>query len=175
MSDEIRNKKPNTEDDESSREISTSDLAGTRRPTSRTIPIEPDIERNERTGGERTGTEPAEAATKNPANPSSAGRRATATAPAMEQETGPLFAGSEANQLRSRWDAIQVAFVDEPRQAVQQADHLVADTMKRLAEIFAEERNNLEHQWDKGEGVSTEDLRVALRRYRSFFSRLLSV
>jgi hypothetical protein len=65
--------------------------------------------------------------------------------------------------------------VDEPRRAVEQADSLVAGTMKRLAEIFADERNKLESQWDKGENVSTEDLRLALRRYRSFFSRLLSV
>jgi hypothetical protein len=100
---------------------------------------------------------------------------ATAPAPAMAQETGPLFTGSEANELRSRWDAIQVGFVDEPRRAVEQADNLVAGTMKRLAEIFAEERNKLEHAWDQGENVSTEDLRQALRRYRSFFGRLLSV
>ena len=101
--------------------------------------------------------------------------RAAAPAPAMAQETGPLFTGSEANELRSRWDAIQVGFVDEPRRAVEQADNLVAGTMKRLAEIFAEERNKLEHAWDQGENVSTEDLRQALRRYRSFFGRLLSV
>jgi hypothetical protein len=100
---------------------------------------------------------------------------AAVPAPAMEQERGPLFSGSEANDLRGKWDAIQVGFVDEPRRAVEQADSLVAGTMKRLAEIFAEERNKLENQWDKGENVSTEDLRLALRRYRSFFSRLLSV
>ena len=82
---------------------------------------------------------------------------------------------AEANDLRGKWDAIQVGFVDEPRRAVEQADSLVAGTMKRLAEIFADEGNNLESQWDKGEDVSTEDLRLALRRYRSFFSRLLSV
>ena len=103
------------------------------------------------------------------------GGTGAATAPAMERETGPLFASSEASDLRRRWDAIQVAFVDEPRKAVEEADTLVAGTMQRLAEIFAEERNKLENQWDKGENVSTEDLRLALRRYRSFFSRLLSV
>ena len=81
----------------------------------------------------------------------------------------------EANDLRARWDAIQVAFVDEPRRAVAQADNLVAGTMKRLAEIFAEERSKLESQWDQGENISTEDLRLALRRYRSFFGRLLSI
>lgn len=101
--------------------------------------------------------------------------QSAAPAPAMEQETGPLFTGSEANDLRRRWDAIQVGFVDEPRGAVEHADNLVAGTMKRLAEIFAEERRRLEHQWDQGENVSTEDLRLALRRYRSFFTRLLSV
>ena len=70
---------------------------------------------------------------------------------------------------------MQVAFVDEPRKAVEDADSLVAATMKRLAEVFAEERQKLEHQWDRGDNVSTEDLRQALRRYRSFFSRLLSI
>ena len=100
---------------------------------------------------------------------------ALAAAPAMERESGPLFSGDEANELRSRWDAIQVGFVDEPRRAVELADNLVAGTMKRLAEIFTDERSMLEGQWDQGENVSTEDLRLALRRYRSFFSRLLSV
>ena len=104
-----------------------------------------------------------------------AGATGAATAPAMESEAGPLFARSEASELRRRRDAIQVAFVDEPRKAVEEADTLVAGTMKRLAEMFAKERNNLERQWDKGENVSTEDLRLALRQYRSFFSRLLSV
>jgi hypothetical protein len=101
--------------------------------------------------------------------------RGTAAARALEQETGPLFAGNEANELRARWDAIQVGFVDEPRGAVEQADNLVGGTMKRLAEVFAAERSKLEGQWDQGENVSTEDLRLALRRYRSFFGRLLSV
>ncbi|HEY2119527.1 MAG TPA: hypothetical protein VGH37_10115 [Candidatus Acidoferrum sp.] len=100
---------------------------------------------------------------------------ATGAAPAREQETGPLFSTREANELHSRWDTVQVGFVDEPRRAVEQADNLVAGTMKRLAEIFAEERSKLEGQWDHGENVSTEDLRLALRRYRSFFSRLLLV
>jgi len=92
-----------------------------------------------------------------------------------EQERGPLFSSEEATNLRSKWDAIQVGFVDEPRRSVQEADGLVAAAMKRLAEQFAAERSNLEGQWDRGSDVSTEDLRVALRRYRSFFGRLLSV
>jgi hypothetical protein len=99
----------------------------------------------------------------------------TATAMAKDTESGPLFSSDEAANLRSQWDAIQVAFVDEPRRAVEQADVLVALAMKRLAEQFAEERSRLEGQWDRGGDVSTEDLRLALRRYRSFFGRLLSV
>lgn len=87
----------------------------------------------------------------------------------------PLFPSQETQQLRDRWHSIQTGFVDEPRKAVEDADSLVAATMKRLAEIFAGERDRLESQWDRGDDVSTEDLRVALRRYRSFFDRLLSM
>jgi len=98
----------------------------------------------------------------------------TATAPARE-EVIPLFAPDESQNLRARWDAIQVGFVDEPRRSVEEADHLVAETMKRLAESFFNERQDLEHEWDRGGNVSTEDLRIALRRYRSFFGRLLAI
>ncbi|HSC45808.1 MAG TPA: hypothetical protein VLC94_08250 [Candidatus Acidoferrum sp.] len=107
-------------------------------------------------------------------SPTTVGNSGTA-AKADEENSGPLFSGEETANLRSRWDAIQVGFVDEPRRAVQEADSLVAAAMKRLAEQFAQERSNLEHQWDRGGDVSTEDLRIALRRYRSFFARLLSV
>ena len=106
---------------------------------------------------------------------SQAGVGGTATAMAKEPESGPLFSQEEAGNLRTKWDAIQVGFVDEPRRAVEDADSLVAMAMKRLAEQFAEERSRLEGQWDRGGDVSTEDLRVALRRYRSFFGRILSV
>ncbi len=87
----------------------------------------------------------------------------------------PLFVENEAQDFRSKWEKIQTGFVDEPRKAVQDADNLVAATIKRLAEVFAEERSKLERDWDRGDNVSTEDLRLALRRYRSFFDRLLSV
>jgi hypothetical protein len=87
----------------------------------------------------------------------------------------PLFPSAELDDLRMRWKEIQTAFVDEPRKAVEQADGLVASAMKRLAEVFAQERSGLEQQWDRGDSVSTEDLRVALQRYRAFFDRLLSV
>jgi hypothetical protein len=85
-----------------------------------------------------------------------------------------LFPDNELNDLRARWDKAQIGFVDEPRAAVEQADSLVATVVKRIAEQFANERAELEHQWDRGDDVSTEDLRLALRRYRSFFDRLLA-
>lgn len=95
-------------------------------------------------------------------------------AAAMETNT-PLFEQGETEEFRSRWNNIQVQFVDEPRRSVEQADELVAHTMKRLAEMFARERERLEQDWDRGDNVSTEDLRIALQRYRSFFDRLLTV
>jgi hypothetical protein len=99
----------------------------------------------------------------------------TAVARAPEEEKAALFASNESSELRARWDSIQVGFVDEPRRAVEEADALVSQTMKRLAEIFAGERQKLEQQWDRSENISTEDFRVALRRYRSFFARLLAI
>ena len=87
----------------------------------------------------------------------------------------PLFSESETGAFRSRWSNIQTAFVDEPRRTVEDADKLVASVMQRLAEGFANERSGLEKQWEQGDNVSTEDLRVALQRYRSFFDRLLKL
>ena len=103
-----------------------------------------------------------------------ASARATPAA-AGSSTPAPLFPNNELEGLRNRWSEVQTAFVDEPRTAVQQADGLVAAAMKRLAEVFAEERSKLEQQWDRGDNVSTEDLRIALQRYRSFFQRLLSI
>jgi hypothetical protein len=103
-------------------------------------------------------------------------RTNTSSAQAAEtDERTALFSPDETNSLRGQWDSIQVGFVDEPRQAVEKADALVAGAMKRLAEVFAAERERLEKQWDRGDSVSTEELRLALRRYRAFFGRLLSV
>ena len=86
----------------------------------------------------------------------------------------PLLPSDQNRRFTMRWDEIQTGFVDEPRESVEQADALVADLMQRLASNFADERKQLESQWDQGDDVSTEDLRVALTRYRSFFERLLS-
>src|SRR5215510_15066734 len=90
------------------------------------------------------------------------------------ERPGALLPSQEGQELRHRWDTIQTEFVDEPRRSVEDADGLVAQTMKRVAEVFAQERTTLEQQWSRGEDVSTEDLRVALKRYRSFFDRLLA-
>jgi hypothetical protein len=89
-------------------------------------------------------------------------------------QPGQLFPENELSEFRTRWDKVQIRFVDEPRAAVEQADGLVATVVKRIAEQFAAQRAELEHQWDRGDNVSTEDLRQALRRYRSFFDRLLA-
>ena len=88
---------------------------------------------------------------------------------------GPLFHDEELQGFRSRWDQVQASFVDEPRLAVEQADGLVANMVRRLAEEFSTARADLERQWDTGGDVSTEELRQVLRRYRSFFNRLLPI
>jgi hypothetical protein len=88
---------------------------------------------------------------------------------------GGLFADDELAGLKARWDAVQSGFVDDPRDCVQKADGLVADLVQQLTTGFGQARSRLEEQWSRGEQASTEDLRVALQRYRSFFERLLSV
>jgi hypothetical protein len=103
-----------------------------------------------------------------------AAQGATATAEEDAART-PLLPQSESEALHQRWTDVQAQFVDDPHRAVQDADALVAELMQRLAKMFADERGNLEKQWSAGGEVSTEDLRMALRRYRSFFERLLSV
>jgi len=90
-------------------------------------------------------------------------------------DTPTLLEKSEAVNMRTQWQEIQTAFVDEPRNAVERADKLVASAIQRLAQVFADERGKLETQWSRGDQISTEDLRVALQRYRTFFDRLLSI
>jgi len=101
------------------------------------------------------------------------GAPASAKPPAGDSH--PLFSEEETRRFRSEWDAIQIGFVDEPRRSVEKADGLVANVIQRLATVFSEEKSRLEGQWDRGEDVSTEDLRINLQRYRSFFDRLLKV
>ena len=100
--------------------------------------------------------------------------RAEAAAREESAEVASLLPQADETDLRARWEEIQTRFVDDPRQAVEDADALVAGVMKRMAEGFAQAREQLEGQWSRGEDVGTEDLRVALQRYRSFFQRLLS-
>ena len=95
--------------------------------------------------------------------------------PPQGEAHAPLFHDDEGRGFRTRWEGIQTGFVDEPRTAVEQADALVSEMIKRLSDVFAEERAGLEQHWGRGENVSTEDLRIALKRYRSFFERLLHV
>jgi hypothetical protein len=107
------------------------------------------------------------------------------TVEAGEEASEPMTSDTEATasetllapdatvDFRSRWKVIQTAFVDEPRRSVEEANALVAELMERLAESFSDERNRLENQWDRGDEVSTEELRVTLQRYRAFFNRLL--
>lgn len=155
---------------ESEAELSTADLAGASHARPRALNVKPllsaETPQSRGAAGE-TATSPSDIGRSDPTGAKAARR--------LERETGPLFSGNEANELRGQWDAVQVGFVDEPRRAVAQADQLVAGTMKRLAEIFSDERSKLEGQWEQGQDVSTEDLRLALRQYRSFFDRLLKV
>jgi hypothetical protein len=92
-----------------------------------------------------------------------------------DQYSGPLLPSDYSADMRNRWEAIQTGFVDDPRVSVQQADELVAAAIKKLAESFTGERAKLEDEWSRGNDVSTENLRQALRRYRAFFHRLLSI
>jgi hypothetical protein len=90
------------------------------------------------------------------------------------EQLAPLFAQNMASEYRARWDAVQRSFVDDPRRAVQEGEELVTQVMKNLAETFSRERTTLESQLGEADKASTETLRMALRRYRSFFERLLS-
>lgn len=86
----------------------------------------------------------------------------------------PLLPSEQTSQFEQRWQQIQISFVDQPQQAVEQADTLVAELMRQLAASFSETRTQLEEQWASSGEASTEDLRIALTRYRSFFQRPLS-
>ena len=93
-----------------------------------------------------------------------------------QDDFAPLFENTEAEDFRSQWLDIQSRFVDDPRASVKEADELVANVIKSITRSFADKRMSLENQWKSGENnISTEDMRVAMQRYRSFFNRLLSL
>lgn len=94
---------------------------------------------------------------------------------APQEELVPLFEEEAAEKFRSHWLAIQTKFVDDPRDSVQQANDLVADVIENITRSFADRRDSLEKEWNAGGEISTEDLRQALKQYRSFFERLLSL
>jgi hypothetical protein len=93
----------------------------------------------------------------------------------IKDELVPLFEEDAARKFRSRWLAIQSKFVDDPSDSVKQADNLVADVIKTVTMNFANRRVSLEKQWNGGDNTSTEDLRIALKQYRSFFYSLLTL
>lgn len=89
--------------------------------------------------------------------------------------TPTLFADGELAGLRARWDDLQAGFVDDPRDCVQRADGLVSDVVEHLVAGFADARSRLEERWARGDEATTEDLRIAAKRYREFFDRLLAM
>lgn len=103
------------------------------------------------------------------------GNRSTETQWDDDASTRTLFPAEESDRFRSRWMEIQTHFVDEPRRSVEEADALVKEVTDRLVSVFTRSRDELDRQWTAGDDVSTEDLRLTLQRYRSFFERLLSV
>jgi hypothetical protein len=150
-------------------DLSTADLAG------RTAPRDPQLDNRDFDRREEQFETDGAAVPASTQRPSTLPNPAATDGAQMDSGATPLFPTGEAEGFRSRWTEVQTGFVDEPRSAVEQADGLVAEMMKRLAQVFADERSKLEEQWSRGDDISTEDLRQALRRYRSFFDRLLSV
>jgi hypothetical protein len=100
--------------------------------------------------------------------------RDTMTLEGDNERTSPLLVEDELQDYGARWKSIQVRFVDDPRGTVKEADELVAELMARLSQSFGDTRAALESQWEREGDASTEDLRMAMRRYRSFFIRLLA-
>lgn len=160
-------------------ELTTADIAGRSTPTPRQVRSEtlyrgpvPVPERTDRT--DRIEPDAERVQVPSTARDGGAAAAKTSAGALADATTGALFPDDELHNFRARWDQAQTSFVDEPRRAVEQADKLVANVVQRIAEQFSNERAKLEEQWSKGDNVSTEDLRQALRRYRSFFDRLLS-
>lgn len=88
---------------------------------------------------------------------------------------GQLIAGGDLSALRARWDEVQAGFVDDPRECVHRADGLISDVVDQLTASFSQTRAGLAEQWAHDDAASTEELRVALTRYRDLFQRLLTV
>ena len=163
------------------RELSTRDLAKRSDTTAADTPVQTKRQAPQHDAVDQPGGSESSAVETDPADePIARGRLESDDRPGLSPgdpaagEREPLLADDESERFTSHWDEIQVSFVDQPRESVAQADALVAELMQSLAAGFSAERERLERQWDSGGDVSTEDLRVALTRYRSFFERLLS-
>ncbi|MEU7607181.1 hypothetical protein [Streptomyces sp. NPDC041003] len=100
--------------------------------------------------------------------------REAGTGPAQAGTDEPLLGAEDTAEYHKRWSEIQGRFVDDPQDAVTSADALVAEVMQSLARTFSAHKQGLEGQWGQGEQVATEELRLALQHYRSFFNRLLN-
>jgi hypothetical protein len=166
-----------TEDQPDRQPIRTADRAGQAAPaTSDAVTTADMAAAGDRAAAAPSASQPTAAQARQLAAAQAEARAATGTeAGATTEAAASLFPADQSSGYRSRWQEIQTGFVDEPRAAVQEADTLVAEMMRQLARTFADERRQLEAQWSEGEEISTEDLRLALQRYRSFFDRLLSV
>lgn len=156
---------PLRKDESNPEQLTTADLAKANRPPE----AAPELVEGRKPARSEVSAAPASSPVTTPA-----GTPVKKSAPTPAESTA-LFPDDQLKDLQTKWDDIQTGFVDEPRSAVERADGLVAHAMQQLAEAFARERANLEHQWDRGDNISTEDLRVAFQRYRSFFRRLLSM
>ncbi|MFI9272153.1 hypothetical protein ACIGXM_15725 [Kitasatospora sp. NPDC052896] len=165
-----------TRDDDSAEAepLSTEDIAHPRRTTAEDPGTTTDTDDTSVTADERP-RYPGEAApTGGEDRAAGEGEALESARPSGEEENRPLLAQEDAESFRTRWQKIQTEFVDDPKEAVRSADALVAEVMRTLATSFAEHKDGLEGQWDRGEDIVTEDLRIALQRYRSFFNRLLT-
>ena len=157
---------PDAEADRPSEGLSTADLAGVGGATQTTTT---DVSETETPAPPEQRLEPQFQA------PAPTADQPARPAQTEEESRTPLFAADAAESFRSRWQDIQTSFIDEPTRAVEQADSLVAEIMQQLAKTFADERSHLKEQGEHGKDISTEDLRMAVRHYRSFFDRLLSI
>lgn len=109
------------------------------------------------------------------AAPSGWADRPRPTEQSADNDADPaLMSSDDSARFQQRWTDVQNQFVDDPRAAVRDADGLVAEVMQSLAAGFAEHKGALEDQWSRDDEPDTEQLRQALHRYRSFFSRLLA-
>jgi hypothetical protein len=171
MNESDNQSSPDTYGDRSSGDLSPADVAVAENANQATT----DAARTETTAPPEESPEPEPEPEPESPTPAEAAEEPARPAQTNDESSTPLFAAGPAESFRSRWLDIQTSFVDEPGRAVEQADSLVAEVMQQLAKTFADERSKLEPQLVQGEDISTEDLRMALRRYRSFFDRLLSI